>query len=254
MGSLENRIAIVTGATGGIGAATVELFLKEGATVLATDLEQEALDALAARLDSGKLHVHAGDASRAEDTKSLMARAAELGGLDVLFLNAGTEGRVAPLVQQERQTFEKVYAINVIGPWMAIKEAVPLLEKRGRGSIIVTSSVAGLRGAPGLAPYVASKHAVLGLIRTAAMELAGMQIRVNGIHPGPVDNRMMSSIEEMANPEDAGAVRDMYTKMVPLGRYATNEECAQMALFLASDASSGSTGASFVVDGGLSAG
>ena len=176
------------------------------------------------------------------------------GGLDIVFANAGTEGRVAPIAQYPVEDFDRVLAVNVRGPFLAIKSAVPEMAKRGGGSIIITSSVAGLIGSPGLSAYVASKHATIGLAKTAAAELAPMGIRGNTIDPGPIDNRMMRSIEEQAAPGHGADVKQGFLGMVPMKRYGTNEEIAQLALFLASASSSYCTGASFVADGGFVAG
>ena len=150
--------------------------------------------------------------------------------------------------------YDRVLSVNVRGAFLAIRNAVPHLESRGGGSIIVTSSVAGLVGAAGLGAYVASKHAVVGLVRTAAIELGPLGIRVNTINPGPIENRMMRSIEHQADPEHSETVKDGFVQRIPLGRYGTNEEVADLALFLASEESRYCTGASFPIDGGYIAG
>jgi NAD(P)-dependent dehydrogenase (short-subunit alcohol dehydrogenase family) len=128
------------------------------------------------------------------------------------------------------------------------------MAKRGGGSIIVTSSIAGIRGFAGLSPYVASKHAVIGVMQSAAIELGSLGIRVNTINPGPVDNRMMRSVEKQFSPNDPAAAQAGFVQKIPLGRYAKNEEVAQLALFLASDESKYITGGIHVIDGGFTAG
>jgi NAD(P)-dependent dehydrogenase (short-subunit alcohol dehydrogenase family) len=141
----------------------------------------------------------------------------------------------------------------VRGVWLALKHAAPALIERGGGAIIMTSSIAGIRGFAGLGPYVASKHAVMGLMKTAAKELGPQGIRVMTVNPGPVDNRMMRSIEKQSAPDDPGTVKDMFTQGIPLGRYATNDDIANMVTFLASSDGAYCNGASFVVDGGYTA-
>jgi NAD(P)-dependent dehydrogenase (short-subunit alcohol dehydrogenase family) len=193
----------------------------------------------------------AGDVSSWSDTQAFVGATVErFGGVDVLFANAGTEGRVAPLLEQTEENFDRILGVNVKGVWHGIRAVVPHLQKRGGGSIVITSSIAGFIGSPGLGPYVTSKHGVMGLMKVAALELAPLKIRVNTLNPGPVDNRMMRSIEEQAAPGHGAEVKAGFEKAVPLGRYVTNEEMANMALFLASDASSAMTGTSMVGDGG----
>lgn len=249
--NLKDKTAIVTGAAGGIGAATAALFAHRGANVLMVDRDAKALTAAAAATESGKVATFVADVSDAAQTQAYVDKAKErFGGIDILFANAGIEGRVAPLTDTEEADFDRVIGVNVRGVWLAIKTVAPHLPRPG-GSIIATSSVAGLAGFAGLGPYVASKHAVVGLVKTAAVELGPEGIRVNCIHPGPIENRMMRSIEKQAAPDAPDSVKAGFTSITPLGRYGTNEEIANLALFLASDASAYCTGASFVADGGL---
>jgi NAD(P)-dependent dehydrogenase (short-subunit alcohol dehydrogenase family) len=253
MSRLESRVAIVTGAAGGIGRATAARFVAEGARVVMTDRDGDALAVAANELGEGVAWV-AGDvvdpatAARAVDTAL-----ARFGGLHVLFANAGTEGRVAPLVEQQAADFERVLQINVLGVFHFLKHAAPAIARSGGGSIVITSSVAGIIGSAGLGPYVTSKHAVIGLMRTAASELAPLGIRVNTVNPGPIENRMMRSIEGQAAPGHGDAVKAGFTKQIPMGRYGTNDEIAALAVFLASDESSYCTGSIFLADGGFTA-
>jgi NAD(P)-dependent dehydrogenase (short-subunit alcohol dehydrogenase family) len=252
MEALKGKTAIVTGAAGGIGAATAALFVREGASVMAVDRDEEGLARTAREIGGDRIAICVADVSSPADVERYVAAAvSRFGGLDILFANAGIEGRVAPIVSQRPEDLRKVLAINVEGPFYAIQAAAPHLARRGGGSIVVTSSVAGLIGSSGLAPYVMSKHAVGGLVKCAALELAAQKTRVNSIHPGPIENRMMRSIEEQAAPGQASVVKDGFIAQIPLGRYGTNEEIARLALFLGSDASSYCTGAAFVADGGF---
>ena len=252
MGTLEGKIAIVTGAAGGIGLATAAAFVREGAAVMLVDRDEVATRHAAESLASSAVAWTAADVSDAAATKRYVdATVARFGGVDVLFANAGIEGRVCPIVEYPVDEFDRVLAVNVRGPFLGIQAVVPHMAARGGGSIVITSSVAGVIGSPGLSAYVSSKHATIGLAKTAACELAPLGIRVNTVNPGPIENRMMRSIEEQAAPGHGDDVKKGFLGMVPLGRYGTNEEIAALALFLASGASSYCTGGVFVADGGF---
>lgn len=251
MQRLADKIAIITGAAGGIGRATAELFVAEGARVVLTDLDADALAALARPMGRAAVCV-AGDVADPDTAQRAVAAAIEqFGGLHVLFANAGTEGRVAPLVEQRLGEVERVLRVNVLGVVNFVQQAAPKITASGGGSIVITSSVAGVIGSAGLGPYVASKHAVIGLMKCAAIELAPAGIRVNTVNPGPIDNRMMRSIEDQAAPEHGDVVKAGFTKQIPMGRYGANGEIARLALFLASDESSYCTGGVFLADGGF---
>ncbi|MCA9515771.1 MAG: SDR family oxidoreductase [Myxococcales bacterium] len=254
MGRLTDKVAIITGAAGGIGAAAARLFVAEGARVMLADVAEPPLRDLVASLgDAADYQIC--DVSTERHVQDLVAATvARFGGVDVLFANAGVEGRVAPLLEQSTQDLERVLHVNLFGVWYGIKHAAPELARRGGGAVVVTSSVAGLVGSAGLGPYIASKHAVLGLVKTAAIELAPLRIRVNAVNPGPIANRMMHSIEAQAAPDAPAAVRAGFEQLVPLHRYGTNEEVAHMAAFLASDDASYCTGGAYLVDGGFVAG
>ena len=170
-----------------------------------------------------------------------------------MFNNAGIEGAIARIEDYDEETFERVLRVNVVGVWLTMKFAIPAVRESGGGSIINTASALGLVGIPGMGAYAASKHAVLGLTRTAALELATENVRVNAICPGPIGTRMMDSIEELSGFDEPGAARELYESAVPMGRYGTPEEVAQLVCYLGSDASSFVTGAAFPIDGGVTA-
>lgn len=248
---LQGKTSIITGGAGGIGAAAAKLFARNGANVLLVDRNGDELAKAVAAGESDNIKPFVADVSDAVQTQAYVdAALKQFGRLDVLFANAGIEGTFATLSDVEEADFDRVMQVNVRGVWLAIRAAAPHLPRPG-GSIIATSSVAGLAGFAGLGPYVASKHAVMGLVKAAAVELGPVGIRVNTINPGPIENRMMRSIEAQAAPKDPGAVKAGFEGMVPMGRYGTNEEIAQLALFLASGASGYCTGTAFVADGGL---
>ncbi|MCC5937055.1 MAG: SDR family oxidoreductase [Lunatimonas sp.] len=252
---LKGKIAVITGGAGGIGLATAQLFLEQGAAgVAVVDFSQEYLNTGQRQLSDSRVIWIQADVATAAGVQKYMGEVENVyGRLDVLFLNAGVEGVVKPIIDYPEEVFDHVMAVNVKGVWLGMKYGFPLLKKSGGGSVIITSSVAGLGGTPSVSAYVASKHATIGLMRTGALEGAPDQIRVNTIHPSPVDNRMMRSLEDGFAPGQGDAVKENFTKMIPLGRYGTNEDIAQLALFLASDRSSFITGATYVIDGGMKA-
>jgi NAD(P)-dependent dehydrogenase (short-subunit alcohol dehydrogenase family) len=252
MAKLNGKVCIVTGAAGGIGRAAAKLFIQEGARVLLVDRESSSLAPIAIELGANASFISA-DVARADDTQRYVAAAVErFGRLDVLFANAGIEGQLGSIVDLAPEAFDQVLAVNVRGVFLGMKYSIPQIAKQG-GSIIITSSIAGLVGSPGLSAYVTSKHALLGLMRSAAIETAPQGIRVNTINPGPIDNRMMRGIEGQLSPGKESEVKRGFEGQVPLGRYGTNEEIARLALFLASDDASYCTGGVFVADGGFTA-
>ena len=249
---LSGKVAIITGATGGIGEATAKLFLDEGASVMLVGRSQEKLKATRERLAARKhLADFVAEAGDEEATAAAVAATVEaFGGVDILMANAGTEGNFAPIESLPMTEFESVLRTNVIGVWLAMKYCVEPMKRRGGGSILALSSIAGMIGAPTMAPYIASKHAVFGLVKTAALELAASNIRVNAIGPGPIDNRMIRSLESQFSPEDTEAGHDFIISKIPMQRYGTNEEVANLALFLAGNESTFCTGGIHMIDGG----
>lgn len=252
---LKDKFAIITGGAGGIGLATAKLFLNEGAKGVAlVDFSQKNLDEAKKELTGKNVLYIQADVSKAADVKRYTDESLKaFGKIDVLFLNAGVEGVVKPITDYPEEIFDQVIGVNLKGVWLGMKYGFPVLKLGGGGSVIITSSVAGLRGFAQLSAYVASKHATIGLMKTGALEGAVDKIRVNSIHPSPVDNRMMRSLEEQMAPGAAAVVKEGFTKMIPLGHYAANIDIAQMALFLASDRSKFITGSTNVVDGGFTA-
>lgn len=256
MGRLQGRTAIITGATGGIGEATAKLFLREGASVMLVGRSAEKLKETSARLGVREgLAQHVADATdEAATAAAVEATVKAFGGIDILFANAGTEGLAKPIETYTTAEFEQILRPNVMGVWLAMKHCIEPMKRRGRGSIIATASVAGLVGFPNSAAYIASKHAVCGLVKGAALELAASGIRVNAIAPGAIDNRMIQSLVSQLSPDNPGAMREGIQASIPMKRYGTNEEIANLAAFLASDEASYSTGAIFIADGGLTTG
>ena len=235
MSRLEGKIAIVTGAASGIGKAAVDLFRAEGAIVVGADLAEGA----DVSCDAG---------SEAEVQALIEDVAAEHGGLDIIFANAGISGGFASITEQTADDWAEILRINLIGPFLAIKYAAPHMRTRGGGSIICTASVAGLRSGAGGAAYSASKAGVINLVQTAAQQLAGTNVRVNAICPGLIETGMTKPIYELAR--ERGQEKRI-GELTPLHRGGEPSEIAQAALFLASDAASYVNGQALVVDGGL---
>ncbi|MGE0860692.1 MAG: SDR family NAD(P)-dependent oxidoreductase [Gammaproteobacteria bacterium] len=254
MQRLANKVAVITGGTGGIGLAAARLFVAEGAKVVLVDLDSAALERAVAELGAERALGVAADVSDAAQVEAYVRRAMEAHGrIDVFFNNAGIEGAVGPIVDYPVEMFDKVMAVNVRGVFLGLKYVIPAMAKGGGGSIIITSSLGGLRGVPKLSAYIASKHAVVGLMKSAALECAPLGIRVNTINPSPIATRMMESLEAGYAPGATALVKKKMEAAVPLRRYGEPEEVAALALFLASDEASYITGNSYPIDGGMSA-
>jgi NAD(P)-dependent dehydrogenase (short-subunit alcohol dehydrogenase family) len=254
MGRLEGRVAIVSGAASGIGRASARLFAREGAAVVATDradgVEETVREIHAA---GGQAIALIGDASDEGDVMNWVATAeSQFGGLDILYANAGvssaTEG-FKPFLEQGPETWARVLQINTIGPFLAIKHAAPAMMKRGKGAIVCTASVAGIRYGAGPAHYSASKAGVINLVSVAAQELFGTNIRVNGICPGLIETGMTKAVYDRARER---GTEGKIGQLNPLMRGGQPEEIAAAALFLVSDEASYVNGHCLVVDGGLS--
>jgi NAD(P)-dependent dehydrogenase (short-subunit alcohol dehydrogenase family) len=252
MKQLENKVAIITGGAGSIGKTTAKIFLEEGAKVLLVDIDEVLLKSTLNDLCNSNVAYCVADVSKAVDVERYVNKAVQLyGNIDVFFNNAGIEGVVKPIIDYPEEVFDKVIAVNVKGIWLGNKYALPKMNKGG--SIIITSSVAGLVGFANLGAYVTSKHAVVGIMRTTAIEAAPLKIRVNTIHPAPVNNRMMRSIEEGASAGHGKDVQKQFEATIPLNRYAEPIEIARLVVFLASDNSQYITGTMQVIDGGMCA-
>jgi NAD(P)-dependent dehydrogenase (short-subunit alcohol dehydrogenase family) len=255
MKRMQDKVVLVTGGSGGIGKVTAARFLAEGASVALVDIDQASLDATRDALGSGErvLAIQADVSDEADVERYVQSTIDRFGRIDVFFNNAGIEGKVAPLEQQDTAMFDKVLAINVRGAYLGLKHVLPHMYRAGAGSVINTSSISGLQGTADVLPYVTSKHAVTGMTKVAALEAARHNVRVNSVHPSPVNTRMMRSLEAGFAPGDAGTAKATLEKAIPLGRYGEPDDIANLVLFLASDESRFITGAQYRIDGGMGA-
>ena len=245
---LKNKVAIVTGASSGIGAATAMLFAREGASVVLAGRRRDALDAMVREIvgSGGKAIALAGDVRDDDFAAALVDEAVHaFGGLDIAFNNAGATGELAPVAELPVQAWKETIDVNLTGAFLAARHQVPALRKRGGGSLIFTATFVGQTvGMPAMAAYAASKAGLLGLTKTLAAELGPEGIRVNALLPGATDTPSLTA----KTPEQRAWVAGLHA----LKRIAAPEELARAALYLASDDASFMTGASLLVDGGVS--
>ena len=252
MAQLQGKGAVVTGAGSGIGRAAALLFAKEGASVLAVDCNEAGVTETVERIRAagGRGIAVAADAGSEAEVTGFMAKATEaFGAVDVLYANAGISGGSVPFLESTAEQWQAVLRVNLIGTFLAVRTAARHMVERGRGSIVCTASVAGLRANAAGAPYSASKAGVISLVQTAANALIGTGVRVNAVCPGLIETGMTRDLFERAR---ARGTQDKVGQLNPLQRAGQPEEIARMALFLASDASSYVNGQAIAADGGLS--
>jgi NAD(P)-dependent dehydrogenase (short-subunit alcohol dehydrogenase family) len=247
------KVALITGGGGGIGRATALAFADHGAKVVVVDSNraegQASADIVTQR--GGDACFVSADVTRSADVQHYVRETlAAFGRIDCFFNNAGIEGRVMPTQEYDEAVFDAVIAVNLKGVFLGMRHVLPVMLSQGAGSIVNTASVAGLFGGPGMAAYVASKHGVLGLTKVASSDVARQGVRVNAICPGPVETRMMRSLEAQRNPQDPEQVHAVMSASAPDGRYALPEEIASTVLYLCSDLAGHVTGTHVVIDGG----
>lgn len=252
---MAEKIVLITGGAGGIGMETAKAFLDQGDTVMLVDVNQEALEKTKDALNAGdRVGLVRADVTDEEDVERYVKETVDTyGRIDVFFNNAGINGPFTPIKDLDKKQFELIMGINVTGVFLGLKHVIPQMEKQGFGSIINTASNAAYIGSAGMAGYIASKHAVAGLTKTAALEAAQHGIRVNAVAPAAIDTQMLTSIQSNIAPDDPESAAAAIRQGIPVGRFGTPLEVAQVVLFLASDQASFVTGSIYNVDGGMQA-
>jgi len=252
---LDGRVAVVTGAAGVIGTATMHLLAERGARIVAVDRRDQNLKNAIVNLPASAQALGIAADVTDEDEVSGYVRAAvdAFGTIDVFYNNAGVEGEVRPITDYSLEAFRRVIDVNVTGVFLGLKHVLPVMLKQDKGSIINTASIAGLIGSPQLAVYSASKHAVIGLTKSAAWECTGTGVRVNCVCPGLIDSRMLSAILQGRNGGNAPVPTDKIVERIPARRLGLASEVASVVAFLASDEASYVSGSAYTVDGGRTA-
>lgn len=252
---LDGRVAVVTGAAGVIGSATIRLLAERGARIVAVDRRQADLDAAVKELPASTEALSLTADVTEEDGVRDYVRAAvnKFGTIDIFYNNAGVEGEVKAIQDYPLEAFRKVLDVNVVGVFLGMKHVLPVMLKQNRGSIINTASIAGLFGSPHIAVYSASKHAVIGLTKSAAWECTGTGVRINCVCPGLIDSRMLSAIFQARAGGNAPPPVEKMVERVPARRLGQASEVASIVAFLASDEASYVSGAAYTVDGGRTA-
>lgn len=253
MGKLDGKSIIVTGAAGAIGAATAKVLAREGASLLIVDINGKGLAERAQELKASGARVEAvrADVSRSDEVRSFVAAAQRAyGRIDGLFNNAGIEGHIAPTYEYDEAEFDRVMQVNVKGVFLGMRHALPLMIAQGGGAIVNTASIGSERGLAGACTYNASKHAVVGLTRTAAAEVGVKGVRVNCVMPGVIDTPLLESVLGPLFGGDIALGKRTLGKIAPLERIGQPVEIGEVVAFLLSDAASFVTGAAWSIDGG----
>ena len=252
MTTTDTRTSIVTGAAGGTGAALVKRLAERGDNVVLVDLDVDALAKVAADagLTEERSLVLRADVSDEADVQAYVDRTLEkFGRIDAFANNAGIESPMGPIEDQSVATLDRLYNVNVKGVFLGLAEVLPVMKRQGHGAILNTSSLAGIMGAPGMSPYIMSKHAVIGLTRTTAAEAAPHGVRVNAVLPGTINTGMMRRIEDSSG--TAEVYKQANEAATPLGRYGEPDEVAADMDSLLSDDASFVTASLYTVDGGM---
>jgi NAD(P)-dependent dehydrogenase (short-subunit alcohol dehydrogenase family) len=251
MARLQDKVALITGGESGIGLATARLFVSEGAKLHLVGIEEQKLTAAVEELGGEDASSPVADVTDESAVARAVAEGVDrYGRFDVVVSNAGISGAVSEIVDYPSDVFSRTLAVHILGGFHVLKHTIPHVSDGG--SIVITSSVVGLIGAPGVSGYIAAKHGQVGLMRTAAKELAPRRIRVNTIHPGPTSTPFQDDIEMRATRLPQEEAAKAFDGMIPLGRHTTVDEIAYGMLYLASDESAMMTSHTFAIDGGMS--
>ncbi len=253
---MEGKIALVTGGGNGIGQAACLTFAREGAKVMVVDIDAVAAEKTVSAIQAagGEAQSFQADVSQSKQVQAYVEHTmSTFGRIDAFFNNAGIEGKVSPLAEYDEDNWDLVMSINLKGTFLGLRYVLPVMIAQKKGTIVNTASVAGTVGAPNMAAYSASKHAIIGLTKTAAGEVGRQGVRVNAVCPGPINTRMIHSLEQMINPAEPSAVAKGNIARNPMGRYGEPEEVARIVVFLASDESDYVNGVAWLIDGGRTA-
>jgi NAD(P)-dependent dehydrogenase (short-subunit alcohol dehydrogenase family) len=252
---LDGKVAVVTGAAGIIGSATIRLLAERGAKIVAVDRKAADLEAATKELPaSAQALAITADVSDEDEVKDYVRAAiAKFGTIDVFYNNAGVEGQVKAITDYPIEEFRRVLDVNVVGVFLGIKHVLPVMLKQNKGSIINTASIAGLMGSPHIAVYSASKHAVVGLTKSVAWECTNTGVRINCVCPGMIDSRMLSTIIQGRAGGNAPPPMEKIVERIPARRLGQASEVASIVAFLASDEASYVSGSAYTVDGGRTA-
>ena len=252
---LNGKVALVTGAAGEIGTATIALLAERGARIVAVDRDAQGLArAIRSLPASAEALAITADVTRDDEVASYVEQTvARMGSVDIFFNNAGIEGDIKAIPDYPLDTFRRVLDVNVVGVFLGMKYVLPVMYRQDAGSVINTASIAGLIGSPQIAAYSASKHAVIGLTKSAALECANTNVRVNCVCPGQIDSRMLSSIINGLAPDGQPLPESKVLERTPARRLGLAREVAGVVAFLASDDASYVSGSSYTVDGGRTA-
>jgi NAD(P)-dependent dehydrogenase (short-subunit alcohol dehydrogenase family) len=252
VGSVEGKVCIVTGGAGSIGLASVRALLAEGAKVMMVDRKEAELRQAVEDISGSPVDFAVADVTKAEQVRDYVARTVDrFGKIDVLFSNAGNDGPLIPITEYPEDRFDSIIATHIKGGFLACKYAIP--QMNDGGSIILTSSIVGVKGVPGNCSYVAAKHGLMGLMRCVAREVAPRGIRVNTVNPGPIDNEFMRTAERSMSQLLGREAGQFFDEQIPMGRHGRPDEVAQAVVFLASNASSYVSGSALMVDGAFCA-
>lgn len=254
MTTVSGKSVILTGGAGEIAREVASQFLAGGAQVLLVDMNESALKQAVQSLGGDRVEYCVADVTSEQDTEAYVQKALDVfGQIDVLLANAAIEGEVAPVAEYSTDAFRRLIDINVIGTFLGIKHVFPAMAATGGGSIVITSSVAGVSGGAGMSAYNTSKHAVIGLMRSVCKEGGPVNIRVNTVNPSPIEGRMIESLEQSSMPESPETVHEAMIAGIPMGRYGVPADVANLMLFLASEESRFLNGGVYMVDGGMTA-
>jgi NAD(P)-dependent dehydrogenase (short-subunit alcohol dehydrogenase family) len=251
MAQLQDKVALITGGESGIGLASATLFAREGANVVLVGIDEAKLKAAVEEIGPDHAVSAVADVTDSDAVAAAVATGVErFGRLDVVLSNAGISGAVSKIVDYPEDVFARTLAVHIGGAFHVLKHTLPRMNDGG--SVIITSSVVGLVGFGDLSAYVAAKHGQIGLMRSAAKEVADRGIRVNTLHPGPTSTSFQDDIEMRATGKSQAEAAVDFDGLIPLGRHTTIDEIARAALYLASDAAAMVTSSTFAIDGGMS--